>query len=227
MDKKWYPCEQCGKLLSSYKCYWRHKKLLHRNSEKTGGGFDDLYQSRFFEKQALQPLGNECQQSSVAKDQYGENFYSADKSRDFASYSWCYNGLPLLPPPTPPTPPPPASVDRYSNNIVEAIDNGVDIATYTWRDNGSIEKNHSTFLPRDVRAIIVGKSGCGKTTLLTYLLLEPNMMDYENLMLCGRSLHQREYRIMQMGFDKGLSKNQIRRIFKKQDHIMKEGGVDM
>ena len=35
-------------------------------------------------------------------------------------------------------------------------------------------------------------------------------------MVCGRSLHQPEYRIMQLVFNKGLSKNQIRTIFKSQ-----------
>ena len=51
-----------------------------------------------------------------------------------------------------------------------------DIPTYTWRDDGSIKKNHSILLPRDIRAIIIGKSGFGKTTLLTNLLLEPDMV---------------------------------------------------
>ena len=125
MDKKWYPCEQCGKLLSSYKCYWRHKKLLHRNSEKTGGGFDDLYQSRVFDKQTLQPLGNECQQSSVKKVQYGNDTYSTDRSRDIATYSWYVNGFP------PPSPPPTsASVDRCSSDIVKSMDGEPDFATY-------------------------------------------------------------------------------------------------
>ena len=163
MDKRWYPCEQCGKLLSSYKCYWRHKKLLHGNSARTGGQSGDLYPSRVYDKQPLQPLVNGAQQSSVTKDQYGDDAYSTDRSREIATYSWHGNGFP--------PPPPPASVDRYSNDIVEPIDDETDIATYAWRDNGSIEKNHSILLPRDVRAIIVGKSGCGKTTLLTSLLL--------------------------------------------------------
>ena len=76
-----------------------------------------------------------------------------------------------------------------------------DITTYAWQDDGSNKKNHSVLLPRDKRSIIVGKSGFDKTTLLTYLLLEPDMRDYENLMVCGKSLHQPEYKAQELGFD--------------------------
>ena len=70
-----------------------------------------------------------------------------------------------------------------------------DIAAYLWRENGSIKKNHYSILPRNIRAIIVGKSGCGKTTFITHLLLEPDIIDYNKLMVCGRSLHQPEYKV--------------------------------
>ena len=52
------------------------------------------------------------------------------------------------------------------------------------------------------------------------------MMDYENLSVCGKSLHQPEYRAMQLGFNKGLSKNQIRTIFRRQNEVMMYGGID-
>ena len=99
-----------------------------------------------------------------------------------------------------------------------------DIADYVLKD--SITKNHSSILPRNVRAIIVGKSGCGKTTFLTSLLLEPDLMDYNKLMVCGRSLHQPEYELMRKGFDKGLSKNQVRALFGMHGDIMEDGGID-
>ena len=99
-----------------------------------------------------------------------------------------------------------------------------DIADYALKD--SITKNHSPILPRNVRAIIVGKSGCGKTTFLTSLLLEPDLMDYNKLMVCGRSLHQPEYELMRRGFDKGLSKNQVRALFGMHGYIMEDGGID-
>ena len=97
------------------------------------------------------------------------------------------------------------SIER--NKYRESLKDEKYIGTYAWHSDESIKKNHSILLPRDVRAIIVGKSGCGKTTLLTYLLLEPDMIDYENLMVCRKSTHQPEYRDMQLRFNKGLSKN--------------------
>ena len=101
-----------------------------------------------------------------------------------------------------------------------------DISNYSWCDDGTIKKNHSFQLPRDIRAIIVGKSGSGKTTLLNSLLLKPDVLDYENLMVCGKSLHQPSYKIMQLGFDKGLSKTQIGKIFIRKDAVMEDGGPE-
>ena len=93
-----------------------------------------------------------------------------------------------------------------------------DVNKYVWRDKGS-KKNHSFLLPPDIRAIVIGKSGFGKTTLLTYLLLEPDMLDYDTLTVCGRSLHQPEYKIMNSAFSRGFSKNQVNKIFENQDML--------
>ena len=95
-----------------------------------------------------------------------------------------------------------------------------DIGRYVWRwSEKNNNKNHSPLLPRDIRAIIVGKSGAGKSVFLTYLLLEPGMLDYDNLIVCGPSLHQPLYNIMNKGFSMKLSKDQVRSIFKNQDRI--------
>ena len=94
-----------------------------------------------------------------------------------------------------------------------------DIEKYTWKDRG-VERQHSFLLPKkSIRAIIVGKSGFGKSTLLNYLLLHPDMLDYDTLTVCGRSLHQPEYRIMKRAFEKGLSKNQVNELFKNQNEL--------
>ncbi len=82
-------------------------------------------------------------------------------------------------------------------------------------------------LPRDIRAILIGKSGVGKTTLLTYLLLEPDMLDYETLTICGKSLHQPEYKVMKAAFDGDLSKSQVAQLFDHQEYLDDyEGGID-
>ena len=67
--------------------------------------------------------------------------------------------------------------------------------------------------------MIIGKSNCGKTTLLLNLLLQPGWLDYNHLYVFGKSLHQQEYQILKKGFEKGLSKIQISNIFKNQDEF--------
>ena len=51
---------------------------------------------------------------------------------------------------------------------------------------------------------------------MTHLLMAPNVMDYNKLLVCGRSLHQPEYKIMQQEFRRGLSKNQVASFFWNQ-----------
>ena len=46
----------------------------------------------------------------------------------------------------------------------------MEIANLSWNEVISKTFNHP-FLPRSIRGIIVGKSGCGKMTLLLHLLL--------------------------------------------------------
>jgi len=69
----------------------------------------------------------------------------------------------------------------------------------------------------------VGKSGCGKTTLLLNLLLRPGWLDYNNLRVFGKSLFQPEYQILKKAFDEKLSKEATCRLFNCQDYIRKLG----
>ena len=87
-----------------------------------------------------------------------------------------------------------------------------------------VTRRHCVWLPASVRAIIVGKSGSGKTTLLNYLLLAPKPMKYDNLIVCGRSLHQPEYQIMQQVFGKGLSNTQVGALFVNKERAKEESG---
>ena len=107
------------------------------------------------------------------------------------------------------------------NNQMKWGRGNIDKYIWKWGEKAS-NKNHSPLLPRDIRAIIVGKSGAGKSVFLTYLLLEPEMLDYDNLTVCGPSLHQPLYDVMNKGFAMNLSKDQVRRIFEHQDLLSKK-----
>ena len=48
-------------------------------------------------------------------------------------------------------------------------------------------KNNHPLLPKSLRGLIVGKSGCGKTTLLLNLLLQPGWLDKSKLSVFGKS----------------------------------------
>ena len=86
-------------------------------------------------------------------------------------------------------PPPSSSIEEEEEEKEEV---GSRIGLYTWKDRGA-ERCHNFLLPKkSIRAIIVGKSGFGKSTLLNYLLIHPEMLDYDTLTVCGKSLHQPE-----------------------------------
>ena len=85
----------------------------------------------------------------------------------------------------------------------------MEIVDLSW--NEVITKRfNNPLLPKSIRGIIVGKSGCGKTTLLLNLLLRPDWLDYNNLCVFGKSLFQPEYRIL---------KKSLRRKFTERVHF--------
>ena len=54
-----------------------------------------------------------------------------------------------------------------------------------WNEHLSKHCNHP-LLPQDIRGLIIGKSGCGKTTLLINLLLRPGWLDCNNINIFGK-----------------------------------------
>ena len=85
-----------------------------------------------------------------------------------------------------------------------------------------ILKRHHNLLPKHFRALIIGKSSSGKSTLLYNLLLKP-WLDYDNLIVFGNSLHQSEYQIIKTGFEHGLGKDQIANVFNNQESLLEAG----
>ena len=66
----------------------------------------------------------------------------------------------------------------------------MEIEDLSWNEVKA-KRFNNPLLPRSIRGIIVGKSGCGKTTLLLNLLLKPGWLDYDNLCVFGKSFSTR------------------------------------
>jgi len=95
----------------------------------------------------------------------------------------------------------------------------MEIKDLTWNEISSRRFNNPLF-PKGIRGILVGKSACGKTTLLLNFLLRPEWLDYNNLNIYGKSLFQPEYRILKKTFGEQLPKESILRLFDNQNEIM-------
>ena len=94
----------------------------------------------------------------------------------------------------------------------------MEIEDLSWNEV-TAKRFNNPLLPRSIRGIIVGKSGCGKTTLLLNLLPKPGWLDYDNLCVFGKSLFQPEYRILKKAFEENLPKECILRLFNMRDEI--------
>jgi ABC-type glutathione transport system ATPase component len=84
----------------------------------------------------------------------------------------------------------------------------MEVKDLSWNEETS-KRFNNPLLPRSIRGLIVGKSGCGKTTLLLNLLLNPGWLDYDNLQVFGRSLFQPEYKILKKAFEENYRKKQL------------------
>ena len=95
----------------------------------------------------------------------------------------------------------------------------MEVKDLSWND--AIRKRfNNPLLPKSIRGLIIGKSGCGKTTLLLNLLLRPGWLDFNHLQVFAKSLIQPEYKILKKAFEEKLSKSHIIAFFDNQDKIM-------
>ena len=79
-----------------------------------------------------------------------------------------------------------------------------------------IKFNNHKNLPNSLRCLIVCSSRSGKTCLLLKMLLTPNFLDYDNLIIFTKSSFQPEYELLSQGFNAGLQKEDIIGLFKLQ-----------
>ena len=88
----------------------------------------------------------------------------------------------------------------------------MEVKNLAWNENLS-KRCHHPLLPHGIRGLIIGKAGCGKTTLLINLLLLPVWLDYNNINIFDKSLFQPEYHIIKKAFEGKLPKEVIIRLF--------------
>ena len=89
---------------------------------------------------------------------------------------------------------------------------------YAWRPTGNRHENNP-LLPQSLRGLVIGKSGCRKTTVIFNHLLPPDWLDYNHLYVFGMSIHHQEYKVLRKGFNGGLSKQQISNVFNSQEML--------
>ena len=102
----------------------------------------------------------------------------------------------------------------------------------TFRANPVCKNNSSTFnnslqLPESIRGLLIGASNSGKTFLLFQMLLEDGFLDYNNLLIFSKSLHQKEYQMIIQGFKHKLTKAQIDKLFDVYNNIPKDENVSI
>ena len=93
----------------------------------------------------------------------------------------------------------------------------MEIENLSYNENKNKFKNNP-LLPKSIRGVIIGKSGCGKTCLMLNLLLK-DWLDYDNLKIFGKSLFQPEYKIVKKGFEESLPKESIYKLFQCLDEF--------
>ena len=73
--------------------------------------------------------------------------------------------------------------------------------------------------------MIIGKSDCGKTTLLSNLLLNPGWLDYNKLFVFSKSLFQPEYQVLRKAMEHKLPKEAILWLFDNQRDMQLKSGL--
>ena len=91
----------------------------------------------------------------------------------------------------------------------------MEVKNFAWNEN-QCKRCIYPLLPKGIRGLIIGTSGCGKTTLLINILLRPGWLEYNNINICGKSMFQPEYHILKKSFEEKLTKELIISLFENQ-----------
>lgn len=75
------------------------------------------------------------------------------------------------------------------------------VTNFDSQPNNQKNKRHGNLFPNTIRAIICGKSSCGKTNLMLSLLIHPNGLSFKNIYVYSKSLIQPKYLFLKAVMD--------------------------
>lgn len=66
---------------------------------------------------------------------------------------------------------------------------------------GETERRHGLLFPNTIRSLILGSSGCGKTNLIYFMLVDGNGLRFENVYIYSKTLEQPKYQLLRRIID--------------------------
>lgn len=88
-----------------------------------------------------------------------------------------------------------------------------------FKEKAKIVFNHRPGIPNNFRMLMLGESNCGKTNLLLRMILTPDCLDFNNLIIFTSTAHQKEYQLLHQGFNNNLCKEDIIEIFVHSEEL--------
>jgi hypothetical protein len=70
------------------------------------------------------------------------------------------------------------------------------LSVYNIDTPNTIKSRHGVLFPNTVRSLILGSSGCGKTNLIYFLLVNENGLRFENVYIYSKTLEQPKYQLL-------------------------------
>ena len=78
---------------------------------------------------------------------------------------------------------------------------------FAWRPTENYSESNP-LLPQNLRGLVIGKSGCGKTTVIFNILLQPCWLDYNHF-----------YVVLRKDLEAGLGKQQVSDLFNSKETL--------
>lgn len=81
--------------------------------------------------------------------------------------------------------------------LVKPLGKEFNVENYDVVNVNSNKKRHGELFPNTLRAIICGRSNCGKTNLLISFITHPNGLRFQNIYIYSKSLNQSKYVLLE------------------------------